>query len=153
MLKPTKKKDTLSLKTKKKPQWDGKRGAIMIKSNPIPAWWVTHRLENNNTKEILPLLWRFWTPCKASQPGNLTNGLGRPMGFDYKSSKGLRETEIPGLEGTNRILHAPRPRREEQWHHRRLNPNYLLVLEGLLWRSGLAGAHHRDRSTGRSPLV
>ena len=28
----------------------------MIKSNPIPARWATHKLENNNTNEVLPLL-------------------------------------------------------------------------------------------------
>ena len=32
------------------------RGAISIKSNPIPARWVTHRLEIHNTKEVLTLL-------------------------------------------------------------------------------------------------
>ena len=68
----------------------------------------------------------------------------RASGSDYRTSRGLEETEIPVLEGTNRILHIPRPRREEQWRHRRLNQNYLLVLEGLLWRHGSAGAHHRD---------
>ena len=31
-------------------------GTITIKSNPIPTVWVTHKLENNNTKEVLPLL-------------------------------------------------------------------------------------------------
>ena len=32
------------------------------------------------------------------------------------------------------------------------NQKYLLVLEGLLWRYGLSGAHHRDGNTGnRSP--
>jgi len=35
--------------------------------------------------------------------------------------------------------------------HRR-NQNYLPVLEGLLQRCGSAGAHHRDRGVGRSPL-
>ena len=49
-----KKKDTLHPKTKKKPQRDGRRGAIMIKSNPIPAGWVTHKLENNYITEVLP---------------------------------------------------------------------------------------------------
>ena len=52
---PTK-KDTPCPKTKKKPQQDGRRGAVKIKSNPIPAGWVTHKLENNNTKEVLTLL-------------------------------------------------------------------------------------------------
>ena len=49
-------KDTSCPKTKKELQQDGRRGAITIKSNPIPAGWVTHKLENNNTKEVLPLL-------------------------------------------------------------------------------------------------
>ena len=48
-----------SPKTKEKPQLDGKSGTITIKSNPILARWVTHKLENNNTKEVLSLLWRF----------------------------------------------------------------------------------------------
>ena len=37
----------------------GRRGAIMIKSNLISTGWATHKLENNNTKEVLALLWRF----------------------------------------------------------------------------------------------
>jgi len=49
-------KDTAHPKTKKKLQQGGRRGAIMIKSNPIPTRWVTCRLKNNNTKEILTLL-------------------------------------------------------------------------------------------------
>ena len=62
------------------------------------------------------------------------------------------------MEGTNRILHIPRPRRKEQQPHRGLNQNYLLVLEGLLWKCKLARAHYRDRATGsrspeRSPLA
>ena len=43
------------LSHKGSPKW----GTIMIKSNPIHTRWVTHRLENNNTKEVLALLWRF----------------------------------------------------------------------------------------------
>ena len=30
----------------------------MLKSNPILTGWATHKLQNNNTKEVLPLLWR-----------------------------------------------------------------------------------------------
>ena len=44
-------KDTLCPKTKKKLQQDGRRVTIMIKPNFIPAEWVTHKLENTNTKE------------------------------------------------------------------------------------------------------
>ena len=44
-------KDSLCPKTKKKLQRDGRRSTIMIKPNFIPAGWVTHILENNDTKE------------------------------------------------------------------------------------------------------
>jgi len=45
----------------------------MIKSNTIPARWVIHRQENNNTKEVIA----------ASEPQSLAvaaNGLGRLLG-------------------------------------------------------------------------
>ena len=41
--------DTPHPKTKEKPQWDSRRGAITIKSNPITTGGVTHKLENNYT--------------------------------------------------------------------------------------------------------
>ena len=47
---PTK-KDTPHPKTKKKQY--GSRGIITIKSDPIPVRKVTHKLENNNTREVL----------------------------------------------------------------------------------------------------
>ena len=53
------KKDTLHPKTKEKPQRDGRRGSITIKSNPITAGWVTHKLENTYTTEVHPLKGRF----------------------------------------------------------------------------------------------
>ena len=70
------KKDTPHPKMKKKPKWNGRKGTITIKSNPIPAGCETHKLENNNTEEVLWLLWRFGSPCQASQPGAPTKGLG-----------------------------------------------------------------------------
>ena len=63
------KKDTPHPKTKEKPQWDGRRGTITVKSNPITAGWVTHRLENTYTTEVHPLEWTFWAPRQTSQPG------------------------------------------------------------------------------------
>ena len=62
------KKDTPHPKTKEKPQWDGRRGAI-TKSNPVTAGWVTHKLENTYTTEVHPLEWRFWAPRQASHLG------------------------------------------------------------------------------------
>ena len=69
----------------------------------------THKLESNNTKEVLPLLRRFGTPCQASQPGDLTKGLGIPRESDleasrilFKTSMGLGEAETAVLESTNK---------------------------------------------------
>ena len=45
------KKDTPCPKIKKQ-QEEGRRGAIMIKSNLIPTGWVTHKLENNISKKF-----------------------------------------------------------------------------------------------------
>ena len=77
------KKDSPHQKTEMKPQQDGWRNTIVVKSNPIPAR-VTHRLENNNTKEVLTLLWRFWTPCQVSQPGDPTRELGIPREYGFE---------------------------------------------------------------------
>ena len=70
-------------------------GAIMIKSNPIPARWVSwgSNKGTGDPQEIWP-----W----------------RPAVLDYKTSTGLGETETPVLEGTNKILCTPRSRRKEQ---------------------------------------
>ena len=48
-------KDTTHPGTKEKPQ-DGRRGAITIKSDTKPAEWATHKLENKDSKVVLPLL-------------------------------------------------------------------------------------------------
>ena len=80
------KKDTPHPKTKEKVQWDSRRGAITIKSNPITAGWVTHKLENAYTTEVNPLEWRFWATCPASQPGGLAMGGGIPRESDYKAN-------------------------------------------------------------------
>ena len=70
------------------------------------------------------------------------------MGFDCRTLAGLGETETPLLKGKHKVVCASGPRGKEQWPHRRLNQTYLLVLEGLLQRWGVAVAHHRDKDTG-----
>ena len=137
-------------------QRDSRRGTMMIKSNPIPAGWVAHKLENNNTKEVLPLLWRFWTSCQASQPGGLTEGLGIPRESDLKAQWDLIirlpqdwGNETPVLEGTNKIVCTPRPRKgAATWQE--TEPKLPAGVGGLLWRRGSAGTHHRDGGTGSS---
>ena len=78
------KKDTPHPKTKEKPQWDGRRGAIRVKSNPITGGWVTHRLVNTYTTEVHPLEWRLWAPRQASQPGGpgMGGGIHRESDFE-----------------------------------------------------------------------
>ena len=107
-----------------------------------------------------PTAVNVWNPTSGFPVWALDKGTGnpqgirpwRPEGSDCKTSTGLGETETPVLEGTNKTLCAPRLRGKEQWFCRKLNQNYLLVLEGLLWGCGSAGAHHRDGGTGSSCL-
>ena len=137
-------------------------GGVQSWSNqiPNPAKWVTHRLENNYTEEVLALLWRFWTPSQAPQHGHLTKGLGisleretwGPTGYDYWPSRGLRETAST-LGELKQKFACTKTRRRRELTPQETNKNYLLVLEGLLWRHGSSGAYHRDRETGRSPLA
>ena len=51
------------------------------------AKWATNKLENNNTKEVLTLLWRFWAP--ATQPGDPAQGLGIPRDSDFEGQHDL----------------------------------------------------------------
>ena len=44
--------DTPRPRTKEKLQGDGRKGAITIKSNPVPTGWAAHKLENNDTQEV-----------------------------------------------------------------------------------------------------
>ena len=76
-------RDTPCPKTKMSPhEWQ--QGPIMIRSNLIPIRWVTHKLENNNTKEVLPLLWRFRALHQASQPGDPAKGWEIPRKYDFE---------------------------------------------------------------------
>ena len=149
------KKDTPHPKTKGKPQWDGRRGTSTVKSNRITAGWVTHRLENIYTTEVHPLEWRFWAPRQASQPGGPATGRGIPRESDFEASGiwlqdfdrtgGNRDSTLGGHTQSSVCIGT---QRKEQWPQGRLNQTYLLVLEGLLQRRGVAVAHHGDKDTG-----
>ena len=78
------KKDIPHPKTKEKPQWDGRRGTITIKSNLITAGWVTHKLENTYTTKVHPLEWRFRAQHQASQSRGLATGGGIPRESDFE---------------------------------------------------------------------
>ena len=60
---------------------------------PYSSEQRTHKLQNNYTKEILPLLTKFYDPQEISQPGDLAKGPRTPREFDFT---GQWETE-PGL--------------------------------------------------------
>ena len=78
------------------------RAQLWIKSNPIPAGWATHKLKNNNTKEVLTLFWRFWAPHQASHPGDLVMGLGIPRESDFEAQWDLI-TGLPQAWGKQRL--------------------------------------------------
>ena len=113
-----------------------------------------------NWRKIIPQKSTYWSegsePHIRLPPWGSSNGrrnsqrirLRRPVGFDCRTSTGLGETETPLLEGTHKVMCALGCRGKEQWPHRRLNQAYLLVLEGLLQRQGVAVAHHGDKDIG-----
>ena len=141
------KRDILCPKTNENPQRDGRRGAIMLKSNSIPAGWVTYKLKNNNIKEVLTMLWRFLAPHQISQAGNPAQRVGIPRESGFEGQQDLiaelpQEWEKQTLGGHKQNLCA------HQWPHRRLSQTWLWVFEGLLWRHRLAVAYHIYRGTG-----
>ena len=69
------------------------------------------------------------------------------MGFDCRTSTGLGETETPLLEGTHKVVCASGPSGRSS-DPIGLNQAYLLVLEGLPQRRGVAVSHQEDKDTG-----
>ena len=63
-------------------------GTFTLKSNPIPTGWVTHKLENNNTKVLILLQW-FKAPHQTSQHRDLANRLGIPRKSDFEGQQDL----------------------------------------------------------------
>ena len=63
-------------------------GTIMINSNPIPVRWVTHKLEDKNTKDVLPL-------CEVSEPDVKLPSLGiRQRDWGYPRNLTLKASVI-----------------------------------------------------------
>ena len=139
-LEPTK-NDSLYPKTKKKPEWDGKR---QYKQIPYPLSGG-NRLENNSSK-VPSLLWRFWTPCQAPQPGDLTKGLGIPRESGLECQQdliiGFQRTEGNkdySLGGHNQNFSHTKTQRRGAVTQQKIEPKLRAVLEDLLWRCGSAG--------------
>ena len=72
--------------------------------------------------------------------------LWRSAGFDYRTSTGLGKKRL--LQGTNKNLCAPGPRRKEPRPHKRLGQTCLGVSGSLLWRRGSTMARCAVSGTG-----
>ena len=137
----------------KKPKWDGKKVTLMIQSNATSTRWVTHKLENNYITEVLLREWGLWAPCQIPQCGCLALGEELPEHLSLKASG----TWSQKLHSWSVWIHSWRVHSRscehsgkggKQWLHRGLGQTYLLVLEGLLERSGAPVAHCKDKDTG-----
>ena len=128
-------------------------GAHSIKSNPITAKWVTHKLE-----KIIQQKSTQWS--EGSEPQIRLRNLGvwqweeefsenqtlKPSEIwlqDFDRTGGNRDSTLGGHTQSS----VSGPRGKEQWPHRILNQTYLLVLEGLLQRWRGAVAHRGDKNT------
>ena len=106
------KKDTPCPRTKEKPQWDYRRGAITLKSNLIPAGWQPKNWRTIIPKKFLhcwegskPHIWDFPTWGSGKGTGNSQGiWLWRTAGFDYRTSTGLGETETLGRHKQNLVF-------------------------------------------------
>ena len=143
------------IQTRRKSRDDSRRGTITIKSNPITTGqWLT------NWRTIIP---QKSTHCsEGSEPHVMLPNLGvRQWEEEFSENQTLKASGIwlqdfngtgwnrdSTLGGHTQVVCTSGPRGKEQWPHRRLNQNYLLVLEGLLQRWGVAVAHHGDKDTG-----
>ena len=80
---------------------------------------MTHKFQNNYTKEFLAKLRKFYGLQQISQPEDLAKGLRTPREFDFGGQWDLitEHTQNWGnrlMEGTNKTLCAPGSRRKEQ---------------------------------------
>ena len=64
-------------------------GHNLIKSNPIHARWVTHKLENNHTTKVLSPGMKILSPCRGPQLGSLAMGGGTPGELAFEGQWGL----------------------------------------------------------------
>ena len=149
------KKDNPHPKTKEKPQWDDRKGAITVKSNPITASWATHKLGNTYTTEVHPLEWRFWAHIRLPNLGVqqreeefLENQTLKASGIWLQNFDRTGRNRDSTLGGHTQSSVCIGTQGKEQWPQGRLNQTYLLVLEVLLQRRGVAVAHCGDKDTG-----
>ena len=82
---------------------------------------LLYKINSHTVKKVLGHTTDF--PTWGSGKGTETSQgiwLWRPVGFNYRTYTGLGNTL---LEGRNKILCAPRPRRKEQWPPQETDPD------------------------------
>ena len=99
-----------------------RRGAITIKSNLIPAGWVTYKLENNYTTEVFPKKSKFWAHVglpslrdwqrEEEPPENLVLKSNRVWSQEFHMTGGNR---ISTLGGYTQGLMYTRTQGKKQW--------------------------------------
>ena len=72
----------------------------MIKSNIIPDGWVTNKLENNNAKEVLPLLMKILKPMSGFPAWGSDKGMGilRESGHEGQQDLIIGHSEARGKQ-------------------------------------------------------
>ena len=103
-----------------------------------------------SAKKILALLRKFWDPQQISQPGDLAKGLWTLREFERQWDLTTEHPQDWGnklLDGTNKILCTPGPRRKEQWPHKRWSQSCLWVSRSLWWKHGSTVTCCRVRGT------
>ena len=161
MLEPTKKKKKKTCpETRKKLQGDRSRSTITTKSilYPLCGWptdWRTitpkklsHYCEVSEPQVGLSSLgiWlRDW-----ESPGNLALRASRTWLLEFQRTGGNTNSSLGGHKQNSPYTKIQgRGAVTLQETEAKLPAS----VEGLLWWHGSAEAHHRDRGTGRSPLV
>ena len=154
------KKDTPYPKTTEKPQWDGRRGAITIKSNPMVTGWVTHKLENTFILQK-STHWNEGSEPHVRFPNlgvwqweeefleNQTLKASEIWFQDFDRTGGKRDSTLGGHTQSSVRIGT---QGKEHWPHKTLNQTYLLVLEGLLQRRGWLWLTVRTRTLAAEVL-
>ena len=126
-----------------KPSW---RRSTLAPLSRLPTNWRTiipkkfsHCCKNSRAHNRFPNL-GIWQRYQEPQ-GNLTL---KPSGIWLQNFHRTGKTET--LEGKNKALCAPGPRRKKQWSLKRLSKTYLWVSRSLHQRHGLTVAYHRVRA-------
>ena len=118
----------------------------MIKSNPMPTEWVIHQLENNSYQRSSLTVVKVLSPTSDFPAWGSDKGTGNSQGTWPRSPVGLI-IGLPQDWGKQRLqtwrahtnLAHTKSQRKGAVTPQEAAPNYLRVLDGLLWSVGQQG--------------